>query len=79
MQMCHNRSVTVGLWWDDENAEHIRERSVRYPGAPWASIPLGRWRQQPTLKGSLGSQTRRVDGVISVSSVSHHRLDSLSL
>lgn len=21
------------LWWDDEDAAHIRERSIRYPGA----------------------------------------------
>jgi hypothetical protein len=25
--------VTAGLWWDGEHDEHIRNRSVRYPGA----------------------------------------------
>ncbi|WP_054050903.1 hypothetical protein [Alloactinosynnema sp. L-07] len=25
--------MTVGLWWDDDDAEHIRCRSLRYPGA----------------------------------------------
>jgi hypothetical protein len=25
--------VPSGLWWDDDDAEHIRTRSSRYPGA----------------------------------------------
>jgi len=25
--------VTGELWWDDEDAAHIRDRSARYPGA----------------------------------------------
>ncbi len=25
--------VTGELWWDDEDAAHIRSRSARYPGA----------------------------------------------
>jgi hypothetical protein len=25
--------MTIGLWWDDEDAAHIRCRSQRYPGA----------------------------------------------
>ena len=25
--------MNIGLWWDDEDAEHIRPRSTRYPGA----------------------------------------------
>ncbi|WHT20733.1 hypothetical protein N8J89_06600 [Crossiella sp. CA-258035] len=25
--------MILGLWWDDEDAEHIRQRSPRYPGA----------------------------------------------
>ena len=25
--------VTDGLWWDDEDANHIRSRSDRYPGS----------------------------------------------
>jgi hypothetical protein len=28
--MCH---VVGRLWWDDEDAAHIRRRSTRYPGA----------------------------------------------
>jgi hypothetical protein len=31
--MCDNVCVAIGLWWDDEDAEHIRRRSLRYPGA----------------------------------------------
>jgi hypothetical protein len=31
--MCDNVCVTIGLWWDDEDAEHIRRGSLRYPGA----------------------------------------------
>jgi hypothetical protein len=31
--MCHKVCVTIGLWWDDEDVEHIRRRSSRYPGA----------------------------------------------
>lgn len=33
MYLCDNVCVAVGLWWDDEGAEHIRSRSMRYPGA----------------------------------------------
>jgi hypothetical protein len=25
--------MSEGLWWPDEEAEHIRTRSIRYPGA----------------------------------------------
>ncbi len=25
--------MTLGLWWDDEDADYIRRRSDRYPGA----------------------------------------------
>lgn len=25
--------VMVELWWEDEDADHIRHRSIRYPGA----------------------------------------------
>lgn len=25
--------MTRELWWDDEDARHIRDRSARYPGA----------------------------------------------
>ena len=25
--------VAESLWWDEEDAEHIRTRSARYPGA----------------------------------------------
>nr|WP_218862630.1 hypothetical protein [Actinopolyspora biskrensis] len=31
--MRYNRSVTTELWWDEEDIEHIRTRSIRYPGA----------------------------------------------
>src|SRR3954470_6039836 len=31
--MCDNVCVAIGLWWADEDAEHIRRRSLRYPGA----------------------------------------------
>lgn len=31
--MRYNRSVSGELWWDDEDAAHIRSRSARYPGA----------------------------------------------
>ncbi|MFZ0117930.1 MAG: hypothetical protein WAL99_00435 [Pseudonocardiaceae bacterium] len=30
--MCDNVGV-AGLWWDDEDADYIRRRSDRYPGA----------------------------------------------
>ncbi|MGA8519257.1 MAG: hypothetical protein WB735_14175 [Pseudonocardiaceae bacterium] len=30
--MCDNVGV-AGLWWDDEDADYIRSRSDRYPGA----------------------------------------------
>lgn len=33
VRMCDNVSVAIGLWWDDEDAKHIRQRSQRYPGA----------------------------------------------
>ena len=33
MQMCDNVVVVEKLWWDEEDAEYIRRRSVRYPGA----------------------------------------------
>jgi hypothetical protein len=29
----YSRDVAGGLWWDDEDAAHIRIRSLRYPGA----------------------------------------------
>lgn len=25
--------MLTGLWWDEEDADHIRQRSRRYPGA----------------------------------------------
>jgi hypothetical protein len=25
--------VVGELWWDEEDADHIRSRSIRYPGA----------------------------------------------
>ncbi|MGQ0629409.1 MAG: hypothetical protein ACT4P1_00045 [Sporichthyaceae bacterium] len=25
--------MASGLWWDEEDADHIRSRSLRYPGA----------------------------------------------
>lgn len=31
--MCYNGHVVTELWWDDEDAEHIRTRSSRYRGA----------------------------------------------
>jgi hypothetical protein len=31
--MCDNVVMVDGLWWDDEDAEYIRRRSDRYPGA----------------------------------------------
>jgi hypothetical protein len=31
--MCYNVCVTVGLWWDDGDAKHIRGRSLRYASA----------------------------------------------
>ena len=31
-QMCDNVGV-AGLWWEDEDADYIRRRSDRYPGA----------------------------------------------
>lgn len=31
--MCDNVSVVDGLWWDQGDAEYIRRRSDRYPGA----------------------------------------------
>ena len=31
--MRYNRDVPVDLWWDAEDAEHIRSRSTRYPHA----------------------------------------------
>jgi hypothetical protein len=29
----YNGDVTDELWWDDEDADHIRGRSDRYPGS----------------------------------------------
>ncbi len=31
--MRYSRSVPDALWWDEEDAAHIRSRSTRYPGA----------------------------------------------
>lgn len=31
--MCHNVCVAFEVWWEDEDADHIRRRSQRYPGA----------------------------------------------
>ena len=31
--MRYNECVTDELWWDDEDAAHIRGRSERYPGS----------------------------------------------
>lgn len=31
--MCYNVSVAFELWWDEWDADHIRYRSARYPGA----------------------------------------------
>jgi hypothetical protein len=31
--MRYTSGVAVELWWDDEDAQHIRTRSSRYPGA----------------------------------------------
>jgi len=31
--MRYTRGVLVELWWDPEDAAHIRNRSTRYPGA----------------------------------------------
>lgn len=31
--MCYTVAVPAELWWDDEDADHIRTRSQRYPGA----------------------------------------------
>lgn len=33
MQLCDNVVVADKLWWEDEDAAHIRHRSERYPGA----------------------------------------------
>jgi hypothetical protein len=33
MKVCDNVVVVGRLWWADEDAEHIRRRSDRYPGA----------------------------------------------
>lgn len=33
MQTYDNVCVTLGSWWEDEDADHIRHRSLRYPGA----------------------------------------------
>ena len=42
-------NVRGELWWDDEDAAHIRDRSTRYPGA--TSSRIGRWRRLPTGTG----------------------------
>ena len=31
-RLCDN-VVVAGLWWDEEDADYIRRRSDRYPGA----------------------------------------------
>lgn len=31
--MCDNVSVAIELWWEEDDAKHIRQRSQRYPGA----------------------------------------------
>jgi hypothetical protein len=31
--MCDNVVIADGLWWDDEDADYIRRRTDRYPGA----------------------------------------------
>jgi hypothetical protein len=31
--MHYTWSVSMTLWWDEEDAAHIRSRSSRYPGA----------------------------------------------
>jgi hypothetical protein len=32
-RMCDNVVVVDGLWWDEEDADYIRQRSDRYPAA----------------------------------------------
>ena len=33
MQLCDTVVMLEKLWWDEEGAAHIRQRSERYPGA----------------------------------------------
>ncbi len=58
--MRYSRKVVNTLWWDEEDAAHIRSRSSRYPGA--TDIEPDWTLERPLIQhGCYSTRTRRVE------------------